>query len=84
MVDRIKRNDSNSKLIDFSVGRRIYRGSIENKSDDSVIISTMGRFFVGEIISLAYGSSRLTKRKRIGKIIGVIPDGIKVQFNPAA
>ena len=84
MMDRIKRNASNSNLIDFSVGRRIYRGSIENKSDDSVIINTMGRFFVGESISMAYGSSHLTKRKRIGKIIDVVPDGIKVQFNPTA
>jgi hypothetical protein len=81
-MDKIKRDASNSKLIDFSVGRRIYRGSIENKSDDSVIINTMGRFFVGESISLAYGSSHLTERKRIGKIVGVVPDGIKVQFNP--
>ncbi|MBC8246657.1 MAG: hypothetical protein H8E81_03655 [Deltaproteobacteria bacterium] len=83
-MNRNRGGGNDLKLIDFVVGRRIYRGSIENKSDDRVTISTMGRFFVGESISLAFGSSHLTKRKRVGKIVDVIPDGIKVQFNPTA
>ncbi len=81
MMNRTRGDVNGSKLIDFVVGRRIYRGSIENRSEDGVTINTMGRFFVGESISLAFGSSHLTKRKRIGKIVGVVPDGIKVEFN---